>query len=81
MDKKTQHDSSVKDYIASLGDEQTTEDTLTLIKIMQRISGQEPKLWNVGTLGFGSYHYKYGTGREGDSFVIGFYPRKGKITV
>ena len=48
---------------------------------MQGISGCKPKLWNVGTIGFDSYHYQYDSGREGDSFIIGFYPRKGKITV
>src|SRR5579859_3103013 len=74
-------DNAVKDYIASLNDEQTLKDTNVLLEMMQRISGQQPKLWNVGTLGFDTYHYKYITGREGDSFVIGFYPRKGKVTV
>jgi len=77
----TKNDSSVKDYIASLVDEQTIKDSLTLLEMMQRISGHEPKLWNVGTIGFDSYHYKYDSGREGDALVIGFYPRKGKITV
>jgi hypothetical protein len=72
---------SVKDYIASLKDEQTVKDTQALIKMMQRISKQKPKLWNVGTIGFGSYHYKYDSGHEGDAQVIGFYPRKDKITV
>ena len=71
---------SVEDYLASLDDE-TLKDSKALIGIMQRISGSEPKLWNVGTLGFGAYHYKYQSGREGDSFIIGFYPRKGKITI
>ena len=81
MDKITaQNNGSVKDYIASL-DEQTVKDSQVLIEMMQRISGHEPKLWNVGTIGFDTYHYKYNSGREGDSHVIGFYPRKGKITV
>jgi Domain of unknown function (DU1801) len=71
---------SVKDYLVSL-DDNTLKDTNVLIKIMQQISSSEPKLWNVGTLGFSTYQYKYGTGREGDNFIIGFYPRKGKITV
>src|SRR6478752_6703222 len=70
----------VNDYIASL-DEQTANDTETLVDMMQRISGQEPKLWNVGTIGFGTYHYRYDTGREGDGHTIGFYPRKGKLTI
>ena len=81
MDKITaKNESSVKDYIASL-DEQTVKDSLVLIEMMQRISGHEPKLWNAGTIGFDTYHYKYDSGREGDGHVIGFYPRKGKITI
>jgi len=78
--KAAQNDSSVKDYIASL-DEQTVKDSLVLIEMMQRISGHKPKKWNAGTIGFDTYHYKYDSGREGDGHVIGFYPRKGKITV
>ena len=82
MDKMTaQNDNSVKDYIASLGDEQTVKDALVLIEMMQRISGHEPKMWNVGKIGFDTYHYKYDSGRAGDGHVIGFYPRKGKITI
>jgi hypothetical protein len=81
MDKKTPpNDSPVKDYIASL-DEQTTKDSEVLIAMMQRISKSEPKIWNAGTIGFDTYHYKYDSGREGDGHVIGFYPRKGKMTV
>ena len=82
MDKITaKNESSVKDYIASLDDEQAVKDSLVLTEMMQRISGHKPKKWNVGTIGFDSYHYKYDSGREGDGHVIGFYPRKGKITV
>ncbi len=79
MSKKV--DKAVKDYIALLDDEQIVKDTQVLIEMMQRISGHEPKLWNVGTIGFDIYHYKYDSGREGDSMIMGFYPRKGKITV
>ena len=76
----TADSSSVDSYIASL-DEQTVKDSETLIEMMQRISGQEPTLWNVGTIGFGTYHYKYDSGREGDGHTIGFYPRRGKLTI
>ena len=79
-DHSSQSDSSVKNYIASL-DEQTVKDCHVLIEMMQRISGHEPKMWNVATIGFDTYHYKYDSGREGDGHIIGFYPRKGKITV
>ena len=73
-------DRTVDDYIASL-DEQTAADSRTLLEMMHRISGHEPTLWNAGTIGFGTYHYKYDSGRDGDGHTIGFYPRKGKLTV
>jgi hypothetical protein len=78
--KSTQKTTSVKELIGSF-DEQTLKDSKALIEMMQRISGSKPTLWNIGTIGFDTYHYKYDSGREGDSFIIGFYPRKGKITV
>jgi len=80
VDLRWQLKDRVENYIASL-DEETAKDSHMLIEMMQRISGYEPKLWNTGTLGFDTYHYKYDSGREGDGLVIGFYPRKGKITV
>lgn len=76
----TEGDRSVDDYLATL-DGRTREDAQTLIAMMRRISGLEPTLWNVGTIGFGTYHYRYDTGREGHGHTIGFYPRKGKLTV
>jgi uncharacterized protein DUF1801 len=76
-----QNNNSVREYLASLDDEQTVEDSQLLIEIMQQISGQAPKLWNVGTIGFDTYHYKYESGREGDVQALGFYPRKDKMTV
>ena len=79
--KANPNDTMVNDFVASIDDEQTQKDCLVLIEMMQRISGHGPKMWNVGTIGFDSYHYKYASGREGDGQIIGFYPRKGKITV
>ena len=73
-------DDAVGAYLATL-DASTRSDAAILLAMMRRISGQEPTLWNVGTLGFGTYHYKYDSGREGDGHTIGFYPRKGKLTV
>src|SRR5436190_2015308 len=71
---------TVDSYIASL-DEQTAKDSQVLVEMMQRISGHSSVLWNGHTIGFDTYHYKYVSGREGDGLVIGFYPRKSKITV
>ena len=72
---------SVEDYLSSIDDEQVVADSYVLIEMMQRISGSPPKLWNVGTLGFGQYRYRYDSGREGEAHTIGFYPRRGKITI
>jgi Domain of unknown function (DU1801) len=47
-----------------------------LVKLMQSASGEKPKMWGPSIIGFGSYHYKYESGREGDMPVIGFSPRK-----
>ncbi len=72
---------SVRDYLASLDDGQMVADSHVLIEMMQRISGEPPTLWNVGTLGFGRYRYRYDSGREGESHTIGLYPRRGRITI
>ena len=72
---------SVDEYLATLTDEQTLSDTRTLMEMMGRITGHEPALWNVGTIGFDSYHFAYDSGREGEGHAAGFYPRKNKLTV
>jgi len=74
------NDNSIENYINSL-DEPTAKDAQTLLEMMQGISGHEAQLWNAGTIGCDIYHYKYDSGREGDGHVIGFYPRKGKLTI
>lgn len=79
-ESKTKYDRDIEKYISTL-DEQSAKDTYILIEMMQKISGQEPKLWNAGTLGFDTYHYKYASGREGDGLVVGFYPRNGKTSI
>jgi hypothetical protein len=73
-------DDAVTEYVTSL-DEETAADSRVIMSMMARISGQRAHLWNVGTIGYDSYHFKYDSGREGDNHVLGFYPRKGKITV
>ena len=73
-------DSSVADVLAAL-DDQTAQDSDMLLEMMGRISGCEPRVWNVATIGFDTYHYTYDSGHEGDGHALGFYPRKGKITV
>jgi len=75
------NDITVEEYIESIGDELVQKDTRTLVDIMHQISGSGPQLYGIGTIGFGVYRYEYVSGRKGEAHTLGFYPRKGKITV
>lgn len=72
---------TVKEVVAAIDDAAMRKDVRTLIAMMRRISGKGPKIWNVATIGFDSYRYAYGSGREGECHIIAFYARKGMITV
>ena len=72
---------SVNDYIDSLPDETKRTDARTLIKLIQRLSGEKPKMWGPSIVGFGNIHYKYESGREGDMPMAAFSPRKPAIVV
>jgi hypothetical protein len=67
---------SVAAFIDALTDETKRADAKALVKLMQSATGEKPKMWGPSIIGFGSYHYKYETGREGDMPVVGFSPRK-----
>ncbi len=67
---------SVAAFIEAITDETKRADAKTLVKLMQRASGEKPKMWGPSIVGFGSVHYKYESGREGDAPLIGFSPRK-----
>lgn len=75
------NDVTVEEYIASINDKDVETDAHILMETMRRISGQEPILYGIGTIGFGVYKYEYESGRKGEAHTLGFYPRKGKITV
>ena len=79
--KTKETNNSVVEFLTTVQDPQTLNDCNSLVKIMTDISGCPPKMWGPSIVGFNKYHYKYESGREGDSCVIGFSPRKGKITV
>jgi len=72
---------SVGAYIDALTDPTRRSEAKELIKLMQRASGEKPKLWGPSIVGFGSYHYKYDSGREGDMPLISFSPRKAAIVL
>jgi hypothetical protein len=67
---------SVAAYIEAITDETKRAEAKALVKLMQKASGEKPKMWGPSIVGFGSYHYKYDSGREGDMPVIAFSPRK-----
>lgn len=75
--KTTETEVDVKDFINSYVDsEQKKAESFLLIALMTKWSGFEPKMWGPTIIGFGSYHYKYASGHEGDAPIIGFSPRK-----
>ena len=80
--KTTETALNVFDFIDSYVDnEQKKADSLELIKIMSNLSGFEPKMWGPTIIGFGSYHYKYESGHEGDAPMLGFSPRKAQFSL
>ena len=73
---------NVEEFIASFANtEQKKEDSYELIKLMKDVTGFEPKMWGPSIIGFGSYHYKYASGHEGDAPLVGFSPRKAEISL
>jgi hypothetical protein len=74
-------EASVDGLLRSMPDDARRQDCLRLLEIMKRATGAVPKLWGAGMVGFGSYHYRYESGREGDWFVTGFSPRKANLTL
>tara|TARA_R110002072_G_scaffold58951_6_gene149847 strand:+ start:1450 stop:1893 length:444 start_codon:yes stop_codon:yes gene_type:complete len=64
------------DYIATIEHPTRRSDAETLLELMSRLSGEEPRMWGPSIIGFGTYHYKYDSGREGDFMRTGFAPRK-----
>ena len=67
---------SVAAFIDALTDPTRRADAKALVKLMQSATGEKPKMWGSSIIGFGSYHYKYESGREGDTPIVGFSPRK-----
>ena len=72
---------SVAAFIDTIADESKRADAKALVKLMQKASGEKPKMWGPAIIGFGSHHYKYETGREGDSPMVGFSPRKAAMVL
>lgn len=79
---KTQpNDASVEAYLQGIEPEKKQEDSRAILKLMRRVTGEEARMWGDSIVGFGSYHYRYASGREGDWFLTGFAARKRNLTL
>jgi hypothetical protein len=72
---------SVTDFLNGIKDETKRADSFEIVKMMQQVTKQEPKMWGSSIVGFGEQHLKYASGRELDWFTIGFSPRKQELTL
>ena len=72
---------SVEAFLNSVEDDRKREDAFALLQLMKEVTGEEPTMWGDSIVGFGSYHYTYASGREGDWFLTGFSPRKRNLTL
>ena len=79
--KTRQNDLSVDAYLDAVADDARRQDCRELIKLMRGVTKCEPKIWGSSIVGFGSYHYKYASGHEGDVALTGFASRKGDISI
>ena len=72
---------SVESHIAAIANDEQRNDAQTLIALMRRVARQEPRMWGPSIVGFGSYHYKYASGHEGDSALAAFAVRGSELVV
>jgi hypothetical protein len=79
--KTKPNDQSVEAFLNNIADEKRREDSFKILALMKEVTKDEPKMWGDSIIGFGSYHYEYASGREGDWFLTGFSPRKQNLTL
>lgn len=72
---------SVTKFLNSIADDQRRKDSFEVMELMKKITKEEPTMYGASIVGFGTYHYKYETGREADWFLVGFSPRKLNLTL
>ena len=79
--KTKRTDASVKDFLNQITDAERRADCFTVAKLMEEVTGEKPKMWGPSIVGFGTYRYKYASGREGDWLLTGFSPRTKDLTL
>ena len=81
-DNKTKPTSvAPEDFIAAIEHPRRREDGLALLELFNRVTGLSPKMWGPSIIGYGRYHYRYDSGREGDAMLTGFSPRKAALSI
>lgn len=81
QNKTRKNHGSVRDFLAQVEDPGRRADAERVLGMMRDVTGDEPAMWGASLVGFGSYHYRYASGREGEWFLCGFSPRKRNITL
>jgi hypothetical protein len=71
----------VRSFLAAIGDPERRRDAEALCTLMQEVTGEQARMWGASIVGFGSYHYRYDSGREGDAAAVGFSPRARELVV
>jgi hypothetical protein len=79
--KTKRNEGDVEAFLKNVTDEKKRHDSFAILELMKRVTGEKPEMWGDSIIGFGSYHYKYASGREGDWFLTGFSPRKQNLTL
>lgn len=79
--KTRENDASVQDFLNGLTNVQRRQDSYVVLEMMKKITGLEPKMWGDAIIGYGSQHYRYESGREGDMPLVAFSPRKQNLTI
>lgn len=81
QNKTQKTDQDVREFLDTVEHDLRREDSFRVLGIMEKLTGMEAKMWGNSIIGFGDYHYKYESGREGDFFKVGFSPRKTSLTL
>ena len=79
--KTKPHDGDVNEFLDAVENPRRREDARRVLELMREVTGEPPKMWGSSIVGFGSYHYRYASGREGDWMITGFSPRKQNLTI
>ena len=81
QNKTVANDNDVTTFLNAVEPEAKRKDSFVIMNLMEEVTGEQPTMWGPSIVGFGSYHYRYETGREGDMPLVGFSPRKQALTL